>query len=472
MDYLSKYIKYKNKYFQIKYNLFIGGTKYSKQYKLEEEGEISELKFDGVDIRNNIIISMIAPKNFSLFWTDDNEKSIEKYYNPQKKNCNDVNFKDISDEEYSKNNYLFNCFKYRRGYKIIFNTWENLDNFLKSIVSIVETPFFDETKPYSFIYYVKILNKDFNSFNVFFSYYLQFKILNSIILWCDNLLKKYQKESYYFRENKADTTYPYSQIISSWVPTDPYDEIIDNADIKLQMCIKDEYLFWVVENLSKNLDELRLYGLNSFKFFTPSNYKHKRSADYFPNHYEDERIDRYYINCKEYKRELLPSPNIVFYLSIYIEPQNINKLINKLKCLFPDNLDITNGFPRFNIRLTKNIFFSVGGDNNPKFSLRSVNEDNIPLEYKYILDIYNKVDINECTKLNDYSKNLTDHDILILNDGKYIPNNITSYYYIIKNSSSKDFFKSFSSIPSFKDLFYKYGLEEFYVCPPVVNCKL
>jgi hypothetical protein len=472
IDYLSKYIKYKNKYIQNKFNLLIGSTKYSKQYKLEEEGEIPELKFNEVDIRNNIIISMQIPKNFSLFWTDDNEKSIEKYYNPNKKNCNDVDFKDISDEEYSKNNYLFNCFKYRRGYKIIFNTWENLDNFLKSIVSIVETPQFEETKPYPFIYYVKILGKDFNSFNVFFSYHLQYKIFNSIILWCDNLLKKYKKESYYFIENQADTTYPYTQIISKCEPTDPYDEIIDNTDIKLQMCIKDEYLFWVIENLSKNLDELRLYGLNSFKFFTPSNYKHKKSANYFPNHENNERIDSYFINCKEYKRELLTSPNIVFYLSAYIDPQNINKLINKLKSLFPDNLDITNGFPRFNIRLTKNIFFSVGGDNNPKFSLRSVDKDNIPLEYKYILDIYDKVDINECKKLNDYSKNLTDHDILILNDGKYIPNNITSYYYIIKTYSSRDFFKSLSTSCSFKDLFDRYGLEEFYVCPPIINYKL
>ena len=36
MNYLSKYIKYKNKYIQNKYNLLIGGTNYSKQYKLEE----------------------------------------------------------------------------------------------------------------------------------------------------------------------------------------------------------------------------------------------------------------------------------------------------------------------------------------------------------------------------------------------------------------------------------------------------
>lgn len=444
MDYYTKYIKYKTKY-----NLLVGGTKYSKQNKLEEEGEITELKYDGVDIRKNIVISMRRPKDFSLFWTDDNEESIEKYYNPEKKKCNSSYYKDITPKEYCENNYLFNCFLYRRGYKIIFDTLDKLNNFLKSVESVVKTPSFDEKIPYSFIYYVKILNKDFNSFNIFFSYYLQEKICESIILWGNDLLKKYKKNHDLFIENKADPNNYFSQIVT--YSTDPY------SNTKLQMCIKDEYLFWVVENLSKNLDKLKLYGLDSFKFFTPSNYKFKRVAEFFPNHKTNERIDSFMINGNLYKRELLTAPNIVFYISKHV--QNINELINKLKCLFPDNLDITNGFPRFNIRLTKNIFFSVGGDNGTKFENRDLDNEEIPLEYKYIIDKYDKVNINECIKLNEYSKNLTDHDILILNKNKdkYVLNNIISYYSIISPSKS------------FEYVFNSLGLEEFYVKPPVVN---
>jgi hypothetical protein len=434
MDYFTKYIKYK--------------TKYSKQKKLEEEGEIPELKYEGVDIRKNIIINIMRrPKDFSLFWTDDNQESIEKFYNPEKKKCNSSVYKDISSTEYCENNYLFNCFLYRRGYKIIFDTEDKLNKFLESVESIVETPHFDETKPYPFIYYVKILGKDFNSFNVYFSFFLQIKIFQSLCLWSNNLLKKYQNVSDYFGENAADPTNRWSQIA-----TQPQ---YSNSDIKLQMCIKDEYLFWVIENLTKNLDELKSCGLNCFKFFTPSNYKFKRAAEFFPDHKPNERMDSFHINCKVYKRELLTAPNIVLYISRY--EQNMNKLVNKLKSLFPDNLDITDGFPRFNIRLTKNIFFSVGGDNNPKFSLRSVDVNNIPLEYKYIIDKHDKVDINKCKKLNEYSKYLTDHDILILNGGRYVLNNIISYYSIISPSTS------------FKEVFNNLGLEEFYVCPPAVN---
>jgi hypothetical protein len=453
VDYLSKYKKYKNKYSQIKYNLLIGGTNYLKQNKLEEEEEIPEIKYNGVDIRSYIFLKMYTPNNYSLFWTDDNEKSIRKYHNPYRAKCNYYPFKDISDEEYCKNNYLYYCILHRRGYQIIFNIKENLECFIKkNVEAIIKTPFFDETKPYSFIYYVKILNKEFNSFNVYFSYYLQSKICKSIMSWGNNLLKKYltcnKKGVYLFAENPADQSNRLSQIKI-------HNNYVD-SHVKLQMCIKDEYLFWVLENLCKNLYELKLCGLNSFKFYTPSNNKFKKIADFFPDHENNERIDSYYINCKEYKRELLASPTVVFYLSKYIEPSNINKLINKLKCLFPDNLDITNDFPRFNIRLTKNIFFSVGGDNHLKFKRQSLDFEIIPLEYKYILDKYDKIDINECKRLNEYSKNLTDHDILILSEGKYIPNNITSYYFLTNGSS-------------FKDLFSTYGLEEFYVCPHVVN---
>jgi hypothetical protein len=446
MDYYAKYIKYKTKY-----NLLVGGTNYSKQYKLEEEGEIPEIRFNGDDIRTFVQIEMKYPFEKTLFWTDDNEKSIEKYYNPDKLNCNIKILKDISNEDYSKNYYLFNCNLYRRGYKINFDTEDNLICFIKNVKSNVETPIFNELIPYSFLYYVKILEKNFNSFNVFFSYHLQYKIINSIILWCDDLFKKYNKESYFsFVENIADRTNFFSQITLN-----TYDDSSDYP-MKLHMCVKDEYIFWVVENLCKNFNKLNLLGLKTFKFFTPSNNKYKRHADFFPNHRKCERLDSYLFEKKEYKRELLQSPNIVFYLSKYIVLSNINKLINELKCLFPDNLDISNGFPRFNIRLTKNIFFSIGGNNNDKFDRRLLKKENIPSEYKYILDNYDKVDINECKRLNEYSKNLSDHDILILNEGKYIPNNITSYYMLTNGSS-------------FKELFRRFGLEEFYKCPPVVN---
>jgi hypothetical protein len=452
MDYLSKYIKYKNKYIQTKYKLLIGGTNYSKQLKLEEEGEIPEIKFNGEDIRTVVNIKMYISSRNSLFWTDDNEESIKKYYNPKKIICNITDLKDISDEDYSKNYYLFNCSKFRRGYKINFDSKDNLDCFIKKNVKLnIETPTFNEFTPYSFIFYVKILEKNFNAFNTFFSYYLQFEICNSIILWCDNLIKtKYKKKQnfFYFIENDIDRDNRFSQII---LETQSSDDV--NNDIKLQMCIKDEYLFWVVENLCKNFDKLYSLGLLNFKFFTPSNNKYKKHFDYFPDHTKDERLDSYSFEGKEYKRELLTSPTIVFYLTKYKDQLNMNKLINELKCLFPDHLDITNGFPRFNIRLTKNIFFSVGGNNNKKFTKSLIKKKYIPSEYKYILDKYDKVDINECKRLNEYSKNLTDHDILILNEGKYIPNNITSYYMLIKGDSFKHTFKS-------------YELDKFYVCPP------
>jgi hypothetical protein len=56
MSFLLKYIKY----IEAKYNLLIGSTNYSKQYKLEEE--IPEIKFNEKDIRTNIIFRMFRPQ--------------------------------------------------------------------------------------------------------------------------------------------------------------------------------------------------------------------------------------------------------------------------------------------------------------------------------------------------------------------------------------------------------------------------
>ena len=65
-----------------------------------------------------------------------------------------------------------------------------------------------------------------------------------------------------------------------------------------------------------------------------------------------------------------------------ISPDNLNKLINTLINLFPDTLDLSIGHPRFNIRLSKNLFISVGGHNQYKFPRINFKEENIPKEYQ------------------------------------------------------------------------------------------
>ena len=125
--------------------------------------------------------------------------------------------------------------------------------------------------------------------------------------------------------------------------------------------------------------------------------------------------------------------------------------------MFPDESPISNGVPRFNIRASKNVCFSVGGDNEYKFDKQLVNDKIIPLEYQTIINIANDFDLtrNQYEKLNEYSINITGHSVLKYEQERYIPNNILSYRNLLTTQ-----YKSFEEL--FHDnLLFNNGLVRF-----------
>ena len=104
--------------------------------------------------------------------------------------------------------------------------------------------------------------------------------------------------------------------------------------------------------------------------------------------------------------------------------------------MFPDNLDISNGIPRFNIRINNNIFFSLDGDNEFKFDRELLIDKKIPYEYQTIINICNSHLLTEeqCNKLNEYSEYLSGHSLLKFHDGNCIQNNILSYLILLPSN--------------------------------------
>jgi hypothetical protein len=174
--------------------------------------------------------------------------------------------------------------------------------------------------------------------------------------------------------------------------------------------------------------------------------------EFFPNHIDGEKFNTYKIGEKEYKRELFLGPTIVFYINERISNENLAKLIDTLVNMFPDTLELSDGHPRFNIRLSKNLFISVGGNNESKFGRHLFREANIPEEYKNIIkkENYEKYTEEDCNRINMQTKNLSDHHLLKFEDGKCIPNNIISYFIIT------------SPYSSFEELFTELNLLKYY----------
>jgi hypothetical protein len=334
----------------------------------------------------------------------------------------------------------------------------------------MNTPFFDIENPY--IYYPDLLlfGKKYNFFNTFFSRHLLEYLKQLIITWFDNIHSLSFKSDQYFFISGNDIGQIYIKR-HNVLPISSFQGFLisDISDIKIQLNIKEEYYFWAIEKIKNNCDILCSLGVDQFKYMTNfgeikifkyeelyPNYKDKHGINFIDNNFEE-----YYFKDNIYKRELLNPPNIVFYLkeSIikYTNPGALSLLLNKLVEMFPDHLPISNGVPRFNIRVNKNVCFSIGGNNESKFDKELVNDKSIPLEYQTIINMSNDMELttDQFDKLNEYSVNISGHHVLKYDQGRYIPNNILSYLNLLTIQ-----YKSFEEL--FQDsLLFNYGLVKF-----------
>jgi hypothetical protein len=459
----------------------------------------------------------------SVYWTNDNVDDIllnlskpltKEIYtiveysmsSPQKINPfeSDINCekKDTTDFDYYN---FYNCHPYKYVYLLEFRDNNKTNIFLRKYVDInYILPVFEEYNPYEFIFYITILGRRMNFFNM--------KVSTTLLYYiCDKLIENFKpiiKEAFTrFSEKTLNiiqgpytiinpnhlTDYLYSEkqprLFYNMLGDSNYiwfgfinhtDKRFKKSDVKIQMCIKEEYIYWVVNKLLINLDKVISNNIFAFKFFIHDDKYLASYAFKFPSfetNFVDERFEKYIFEGKEYKREIKTSPNLVFYLSNDV---NVKDVIDALYELFPDTeklnyKKISNGFiPRHNFRLTQNICISIGGDNQYKNDYSKLNEtyidENIPIEYKEIIDIANTYVLTEeqCDLFNEYTNTISGHDLLTYENGECGINNILSYKGIINNKRSfnnvfqelnlLDYYEQFYNNPNF--ILFKKNIKE------------
>jgi len=420
------------------------GSIYAIQQKLEEEPELPELNYKDNDISYEITRKSLGLKRsfeyketlYNIFWTNDIEENIDKVFKTNTNKCNLTELHDKSEDEYEQNLYKYYCYKYKRIYYIPITTYNQCQNILEQNVNfIVDTPLFNQSMPYSYYPELFMFGRKFNFFNSYFSRYLLEHLKKNIFKWFDNINVAGLHETEYSLISGADIGQIYVKRNKELMGFSDSD---DNSDIKIQLNIKNEYYFWAIENIKKNYKELYELGLDSFKFATNiGEEKIFNNQEFYPDFKDDQQIkfideffEEYNFKDKIYKRELLNPPNIVIYLKTEVRmEQRLSIILNKLIQMFPDHLFVSNGVPRFNIRAGKNVFFSLGGDNQYKFNKNLVTDKIVPMEYQTIINMSRDYNLTreQFNKLNEYSENLTGHHVLKYEQGRYLENNILSY---------------------------------------------
>jgi hypothetical protein len=424
---------------------------------------------DNVD---DILNNLSKPKSKDMYFSFDLGPRKRSFINPFESNINCEEIK-LEKDDFERYNF-FNCHPYKYVYFLEFDNIIDTSNFLDKYVDLnIILPHFEEYNPYEFIFYITILGRRMNFFNMHISSTLTYKIYDKLI----DIFKPIINESFtrFSQETLTVLNRPYKHIYDRdiykhnylYSDTDPnlcynlvgdYNYIwfglMDNnkiklSDIKIQFSIKEEYLFWVIHKLLINLDRIISNNIIAFKFFF-QNFKYLGNyATKFPNepHRVTPEFEHYMFNGKEYKREIVAPPVVVFYL---INGVNVKNVIDLLYELLPDSENLNHKkisndvMPRFNFRVTENICISVGGDNQEKNNIHNFQftntfiDRNIPREYTDIIDIVNKFQLSQeqCTLFNQYTNKISGHDLVKYEDEICSVNNILSYKGIIGNRGS------------------------------------
>ena len=305
--------------------------------------------------------------------------------------------------------YKYDCIHHKSVYIV-----NNID-FSDEITCTIRTPDY-EPVPYVFDYKITIADREMNYFNMYISYNIAKLVEEALFEWINDFRNPLLIP---IRNINAGFHGP-SQIITNFPVFDLSEQKPKESKTKIQMCIKPEYLFWTIETLVRHYDELRAAGMLAFKFlYLVGECKMNACYEIYPDPKPGESIN---------ERELLNAPTIV----IYIENDTIGKLVRLLCSLFPNEAEISSGVPRFNIRINDNVCLSEGGNNQFKYD---GGLEYVPTEYEMILNSPELL-----VSHANFSRYLTGNDI------------------VYPRSSYKKILTS----GSFRDVFEKYGLVEYY----------
>ena len=355
----------------------------------------------------------------NMFWTNDADDSLYKIGYLDKWPNLKCNIVPNSTTPFQYTSY--NCMSYIKQV-YTFDLDAPLGDSTQLVDFTVHTPEYNAI-PYEYIHYVTILGRRMNSFHMCFSSELIRTLESSMKQWTKAIARSTE-----FEMERVN----YTQLAMPGLT-----DCVRNSRIhlvKLQMAIKPIYYYWVVETLIRNAHSLYEAGICSFKLlYMMGDLKRMAFGEVFPDLEVGKDVMTYHMGNTEYKRELLIAPNIVFYLT---KDANVKGVVDILCGLFPDNLELTMGVPRFNMRLNNNVYISFEGNNEDKYSLQN---RYVPPEYRRILQSKNPKYIN-------ISQRFSGHTIMNPDGSE---NNIQSYQKLIQTGT-------------FKDFYTQYGLDEYY----------
>jgi len=402
-------------------------TRYAKQEVLERERSLPL----GLYTKSKKVVVTYAPfpkitsevirqGNSSpiVFWTND-EGSMYKIGYPDEKVLDCNYYLNPQDSETDKDGpiyYSYACFNHS---KMVYST--NLtETYIDSFDFTVKTPPYT-SRPYHYEHMIHVVGREMNSFNMCLSSRLVKHLENSIRDWTN-------AKGVPFISTNA------TQLISVPLKNTP------ESEVKIQMCVHPNYLYWVVETLIQNYTRLSAHGINRFKFlYLVGEFLLYRITEVYPDAEVGKGIDTY----GDYRREVLNPPNVVFYLK---NNADIKSIADTLCCLFPERYDVTFGVPRFNMRLNRNVYISFEGHNERKYDL---NQLFTPKEYQRILETKNQ-------DYNELSHKFSGHT-LMLPDGS--ENNIQSYKKLIKGDSFEEIYALHGLIDYYHEVFGKFNQE-------------
>jgi hypothetical protein len=454
----NKYLKYKKKYSMLKGGILDQEELLDPELIDNDDDEIMKLfftmqrklaktwwardRFIGFNIIKSVPFNVIENKSDRLIWS----KNIKK-----------VNLRDIRPEvcnwNKSTTEYLTVWCRYYFKYYQLFTNKDILDEIQDN--SYVITPSYNNICPYKYEFTLTILGAKFNMYDSVYNKYMQSKIITPLI---NNWVKKIYKEVRDRDPNTKDLNIYVlsgdSQIIL--VLTEPVRFGIEmRRELKIHIQIKLEYLFWVIQKIIENLSLFTYIDEQGIKFDSFNRFKFRVgfwrfSLPEFTANYPFRRIKKYKKDGIEYYTETQYEANIVFYTEYDYYGEDLQKkciqhLINTLIKLFPDNLNINSDlFPRFNLRVTKNIFIGIGDGDYKQEDIKVF--DNFDDFKKMNCDRFpNQLSCDKCS--NKISKNITDHELCKWNTSTEKCE--SSKYYSFNLLTYKDKFRTIQEIEDY-----------------------
>jgi hypothetical protein len=423
--YEKKYLKYKTKYFKLKQ---MGGNFINSTKELENTNIGTELDKEKLSkIYKEIIIEIQDYKN---------KEDIEKIIIPNEEiksqilesgNLNEIisydrgfawviNYDKIYIDADCKTEIFCN---YKLMYYIVKRYTLAYNYFAYEFkLKLPPIDLLNSNEPIEYPLIGSIYNTEIDLFNSIYNKAIIVEIVGPII-----------KDYFFSLKTKFKSSLIDTQFKSSLIDTQLlYMDITKKEDknFKIHMCVKLEKIFWVIKKLLENLHQFENY-IYAFKIdlFFPM----YRLANQFAN--RSNYKDTYILNGEIYKTEEEQPPNIVFYplYSTFNNDVHIytKSIIDILKNLFPDELNITSGlFPRSNFRINDSIFFAVGDFTEKK---------KIPEKYNAPID-YNpnnclNQDEKKCIEISNHTKNISNYELCKYENNQCMPNNINGYKSLI-----------------------------------------